>query len=377
MKAIKILFSIIGLLLLVCIFAIGSLVYFVDPDRLKPVLIEEVKKETGYQLAIDGKLAWSFYPRLAIKVQHVQLKKPQEGQVFLDANELHIATDLIALLRSRESLQGRISVSSLKLMNISMEKMSANISVKNKLLLLSSIKGSLYGGTLEGEASGEDLTLAPKWQWDLQCNHVQLDPLLQDANGTGSKIKISGTGSFRLQAQTRGIVREELLRQLDGSSTFSVEDGVISGIDLNYFLQLADASLNKKPVDQLVNTNQTSFKHFSGSALIQNGVAKSNDLLLIAPAFASHAEGSYELVSSNLDFELKLRPQLQNTKIKWDIPVLVTGDLHQPDVKLDFVAIQKMLASMEIEKLKEKAVTEIKKRIPGKTGEFLQNLLGK
>jgi hypothetical protein len=39
--------------------------------------------------------------------------------------------------------------------------------------------------------------------------------------------------------------------------------------------------------------------------------------------------------------------------------------------------IQKMLAKQEIEKLKAKAVEQIKEHIPGKAGDFLQNLLGK
>lgn len=376
MKAIKIIFSILALIIVICIFAIGCMVYFVDPEKLKPVLIEEVKNETGYQLTIDGKLAWSFYPRLAVKAEHIQLKKPNEAKIFLDASGVHIATDLMGLLRNRETLNGKIIISNLKLMNIKTENMSANVTMKNKMLSLSAINGSLYGGTLKGEVTGADLKQDPKWDWNMEVNQVQLRPLMQDVNGEESKVKISGLGSFSLKGQTKGNSRDQLLRQLNGLSTFSIENGVIEGMDLNYFLQLADATLNKKPVDQLANTNQTAFNHFSGSAQIQNGVAKSRDLLLTAPTFTTRADGSYDLVSASLDYELKIRPQLENTKLKWDIPVLVTGDLNQPEVKLDFMEIQRMVAAREINNLKEKAAAQIKKHIPGKTGEFLQNLLG-
>ena len=124
MKAIKILFSIICLIIIVCVFAAGALIYFVDPDRMKPVIIEEVQNTTGYLLSIDGKLSWSFYPRLAIKVDHMQLKAPQQSQAFLDASGVRMAMDLYQLWRSREKLQGKIAISNLVLMNIKSENVT-------------------------------------------------------------------------------------------------------------------------------------------------------------------------------------------------------------------------------------------------------------
>ena len=167
------------------------------------------------------------------------------------------------------------------------------------------------------------------------------------------------------------------MRQLNGSSVYHLEDGIVQGMDINYFLQLADATLNKQPTDQLMNSNQTAFNRLSGSAMIKNGVVDTRDTELVAPAFVTRAQGSLELISRNLDFELQVKPQLQNTKMKWEIPVLLTGDLDNPDVHLDVMGIQKILAGIEIENLRKKAAVQIQKHVPGKTGEFLQKLLGK
>ena len=71
MKWLKISFSILVLLVLISVLAIGSFLFFMDPNKLKPVIIEETKKRTGYQLAIDGVLSWSFYPNLAIKIDGI------------------------------------------------------------------------------------------------------------------------------------------------------------------------------------------------------------------------------------------------------------------------------------------------------------------
>lgn len=47
MKILKTLLSITALILIICILAIGMLVFFADPNKLKPVLVEEVKKNDG------------------------------------------------------------------------------------------------------------------------------------------------------------------------------------------------------------------------------------------------------------------------------------------------------------------------------------------
>jgi AsmA protein len=367
--------SIICLLIVIGIFAAACLVYFVDPNKLRPVLIEEVKKETGYLLTIDDKLSWSFYPRLAIKAHHLSLKQPGEASAFLDASDVHLATDLMEVLRSREKLQGKVTVSTLSLMNIKSENVSADISVENKVLTLSAVTATLYGGKLHGNASGQNFATLPKWQWNLQLDKIQLKPLLQDAHGENSKIRLAGTGSFSMTAETSGKNREQLLQGLNGSSVFQLEDGIVEGIDINYFLQLASALVNKQPTEQLMNTNQTTFNQLNGTASIKNGAATTNDLLLMAPAFSVQGKGSVELFSQRMNLELKINPQMQ--KQKWNIPVLVTGDLNHPDIHLDMLEVQKMLAAMEIDRLKEKASVQIQKHIKGKAGELLQNLLGK
>ena len=54
MKLLRILLSIAGLFILVCIIAVACLVVFVNPEKMKPVIIEEVMQTTGYQYS-DGR----------------------------------------------------------------------------------------------------------------------------------------------------------------------------------------------------------------------------------------------------------------------------------------------------------------------------------
>ena len=198
---VKILFSVIVLLIVVCVLAVGSLVYFIDPDKLKPVIIEQVKSETGYELSMEGNLSWSFYPRVAVKVDRMILRAPNEAQPFFDGRDISIAADLAELLRAREKLKGDIAIGSVRLININANNITATLNWENNVLILNPIKAQLYQGTLEGLANGRDFSSSVKWQWDMKCTDIQLKPLLQDVNGQDSKIKIAGAGSLNYRVK--------------------------------------------------------------------------------------------------------------------------------------------------------------------------------
>ena len=74
------------------------------------------------------------------------------------------------------------------------------INIIENVLTLDGIKASLYGGTLKGMLSANHFRTEPQWQWDMQVDNIQLQPLLEDVNGVDSKIKLSGAGMFGIQA---------------------------------------------------------------------------------------------------------------------------------------------------------------------------------
>ncbi len=376
MKWLKVLFSILGLLILVCVLAVACLIIFMDPNKLKPVIIAETMNKTGYQLAIEGSLSWSFYPRLSIKADKIMLSAANQPTPFIELSEVKVAADLMQLLRGKEKLQGDVNIAKLRLVNLHAEQVSANLHWVDHVLTLQPIQASLYGGTLKAIAMGSDLSSVPHWRWDVKFDHIDMQSLLQDINGPNSKIKISGIGQMKLQAQTQGNTQDQILNNISGTGEFNLNNGIVQGVDLNYFMQTADALINKEAVSQPENINQTAFNQLTGSFVIKQGTAETHDMRLFAPAFITKGEGTISLASNILELHLLIQAQ-QNAKTQFAIPVLLTGDLNRPYVRLDMTEIDKILAKQEIEKLKEKAVEQIQKHVPGKAGEFLQKLLGK
>lgn len=374
MKLLRILLSIAGLLLLVCVLAIAALLMFADPNKLKPVIAEEIKQQTGYQLAIDGNLSWSIYPHVGIKVERMALRAPDQPQAFIDLQGVNIAVRLGALLRGERKLTGDVYIRDVRLMNVHAVQARVGMRWQNNILTLAPINALLYDGTLFGTAHGINLSGVPRWDWDIAMDGVQVKPLLADVNGPDAKLSLSGIGSIHLKANTQGKNRDELLEQLNGQGEFSLKNGVINGIDINYFVQSADALLNKKSLTAPENLNQTSFDSLTGSFTVKEGDAKTEDMLLTSSAFLMRGQGNLNLLPQTIDLQLQIKSQ-NTLKTQWEIPVLVTGALGKPDVQLDMASINQMLTQKEFEKVKEK-VREKAKEITGKAGEFLQNLLG-
>ncbi|MFD2177366.1 AsmA family protein [Veronia pacifica] len=72
----KKLLSILFGLMLVAVVGVVILVNVIDPNQFKPLLVEQVKKQTGRDLVIDGDLSWRFWPSLGLSVDKLALKNP-------------------------------------------------------------------------------------------------------------------------------------------------------------------------------------------------------------------------------------------------------------------------------------------------------------
>ncbi len=107
-KILKLAGMIIGALLLFLIMAFMALVTFVSPDRFKPVIVWQVKKYTGRELTIDGKLSWTFYPYLGLKAGHAALNNPSDFKqpVFAEFSNATMGVNLLPLFHGQIESRG-------------------------------------------------------------------------------------------------------------------------------------------------------------------------------------------------------------------------------------------------------------------------------
>lgn len=59
--------------------AILALVVFVNPNQFKPLIIEQAKAQTGFDLIIEGDISWSFFPHLGFAIGKTQVLNSAQG----------------------------------------------------------------------------------------------------------------------------------------------------------------------------------------------------------------------------------------------------------------------------------------------------------
>lgn len=374
MKIIRVSLSVLLLLVVVLALAGIALVVFTDPNDLKPIIADEVKSQTGYELAMNGRLSWSFYPHFGVKMDDMALLAPQSDEPFLKLQGIHVGVELPSLLRGQHVLKGDLAIASVQLMNLHLQSVRAALHFDNGVLTINPLTAYLYNGTLTGVVSGRAFSTLPSWTWDVTVNHADLKTLLADVNGTDAKLTLGGDGSVHFTGESSGKSGDDLFNHMQGSGVYSLKNGEVKAIDLNYLLLTADALLNKQTITVPENLNATNFDHLSGAFTVQNGIFTTNNLELQAPTFVTKGDVSLHLLTRAISAHLNI-DSTKALKTKFMVPVLITGDLTKPDVRLDMASINQTIARQQLERVKVK-VQEKVKALSVKANDFFHKMIG-
>jgi AsmA protein len=256
---------------------------------------------------------------------------------------------------------GQLVVAGLTATDVSM-KMSAD----GNSVLFSPIDAKFYGGQHEGDIKIDASGSLPL----LTANHgltgVQAERLLSDLTGSA---RLEGTGDFFLQISTDLSNSSTVLQALSGDIGMSMLNGAIVGIDVADTISAVKAVLGKQ--DEVVSESgqdqRTEFAELTMSGVFDRGILNSDDLFMQSPLIRATGEGTINLVTESIDYILKpvllgdLGQNLGELSGK-PIPVKLSGNLYEPDIRVDIVAA---LAASQKEKINQKANEYIGKLIGG------------
>ncbi|OAI49251.1 hypothetical protein AYO45_03060 [Gammaproteobacteria bacterium SCGC AG-212-F23] len=100
--------ALIGAVVLLAIAGVVLLTTFLNPNQFKPMIQEQVKKQTGRDLIMDGDLAWSFFPYLGLKTGHIALANPAgfTSGTFAEMSGATVGVKILPLLRKKIESSG-------------------------------------------------------------------------------------------------------------------------------------------------------------------------------------------------------------------------------------------------------------------------------
>ncbi|MBD1571756.1 AsmA family protein [Vibrio sp. S17_S38] len=184
--------------------AVLALVFFVNPNQFKPLIIEQTKAQTGFDLVIDGDIEWTFFPHIGFTIGKTKLLNPNGFKraeiVKIDSVGLDIS--VLPLLEKRLEI-GNISLNSADIFLQTKKDGSSNIDIAAQSIKenTAEVDQKETGVTADTAAKPEEASKsadveessssASKWQLTLEGITVNNATLAMLDEQKGSEIALS------------------------------------------------------------------------------------------------------------------------------------------------------------------------------------------
>ena len=271
-------------------------------------------------------------------------------------------------------LNGKITIGELKAFKLRSREVEIQIKADDGVLKISPIKAQLYDGAADVDLKLDVRKDTPRISVKESLTDVQAGPLLKDLTGDDP---ILGTATVKADLNGVGNNVDEIVKTLKGTANFSFKDGAINGVNIAALIREAQATLGGKPAPKQEQPNRTDFALLRGSATVNKGLVKNDDLLMKSPLLRIDGAGEVSLPKETIDYTLttKFVGSLEGQggkdrdKLKGvSIPVHVAGTFSKPTYTPDLAAVASEAAKAEVDK-------RVRKELQEKLGDDLSDSL--
>jgi AsmA protein len=230
-------------------------------------------------------------------------------------------------------------------------------------------RATLYGGTVAGEIGIDVQGDAVNFSLAQQLQGVNMLDLGRDYLATEA---ITGTGNVTLDLQAVGANMGDLMRALDGTMSFSIDDGSWEGLDAWYELRRARAVTSGNDAPAREGARRTPFSRVAASGTIEDAVLTNRDLNATLGFMSIDGSGTVNLLSDAIDFDVTatftdgelLRSDPEMAGLAGDsLPLSVAGTLSEPAIRPDFGALVRARAQQEVEQRVDEERGEVQERV--------------
>nr|WP_247657407.1 AsmA family protein [Aeromonas hydrophila] len=280
--------------------------------------------------------------------------------------------DLAAL--KAVDLAGRLQLGSLRLKGLDLSAVDLQLALAGGQLTLKQFSAGVAGGQVTASGVLDARQQPTRYQVHKRVQGVDVRPLLQTLAQTDL---LEGKGDLEVEAQGSGLSEQALRSRMQGKVSLRLSDGALHGINLAEMIREARATLTGKGADQVKEVRKTDFSALTASFRIADGVARSDDIQLFAPALRVQGQGQTALVPETLDF-LFLTSVVESSKGQGGksvdelkditIPVRIGGHWQAPSYRLD---VKELLSNNKL--LEEKARKEAERGLKKLLGDKADN----
>jgi AsmA protein len=303
------------------------------------------------------------------------------GQPPASGSKSDASTTLPSEALRKLDVQGTLEVGQVTLGGINFTGMSLPLTAKGGRVHLGPTQARMLGGAYNGDIVLDAAPAQARVSLNEHVKSVDVGALMKAAFDT---TRISGHGDADVVAAGTGNTYDSILRSLDGKIEFNVKEGALNGVDLSYELQSAQALLQKQLPPARSGPARTLFNTFSGSANLDKGVLRNDDLSIESDYLKTHGKGTLDLGTKRgaiaaIDYRLvasvyKLPRGASGAQEKAaDIPLRLTGNLGNLKIRPDLEALAAARVRQEVNDRLQGKQDELRKKL----GDKLKDLLGR
>jgi AsmA protein len=240
-------------------------------------------------------------------------------------------------------------------------------------------QAKLFGGAYDGDIVLDARPAKATLSMNEHVKSIDMGALLKASLDT---TRVAGKGNANAQLTASGNTDVAMFKSLAGKIDFDIKDGAINGVDLWYEIRRALALFKQQSAPTRESgTPKTAFNALSGSAVVDNGVLRNDDLLADMTYLKAKGKGTLALESQAIDYRLTTEvyklpaneeAQLADLKAA-EIPVTITGTLADMKVRPDVEGYLKTRFKKKVDEKVEEKKEELKKKLNDK----LKGLFGK
>lgn len=271
------------------------------------------------------------------------------------------------------NLNGALDLAQLRLSGLDFTEVGVAMSGGDGRQRLERFRSVFYDGELS--ASGAlDLTREPiRWQLNPSLERVRLEPLLQALSGDDSPAPLRGRLTLGGELETRGNSWPTLKRNLNGRLAGQIDEGAILDVNVSQELCSLAAAIEGRETSRDWSAD-TRFERAEASLRITDGVARSEDILVLVPGIELGGTGELDLGSERFDLRTAARfvdgadaacPVNQRLE-RVPLPVRCSGELSGDSgewCRFDREAFQATLAELLRDEASRRAGDELEERL--------------
>ncbi|MDR9438415.1 MAG: AsmA family protein [Halomonas sp.] len=280
-----------------------------------------------------------------------------------------VPTEWLAAL----TLDAHLTLGELRLAGLDFQDVDLILEGRDGRHRLVTFESRFYEGRL-GASGALDLRETPaRWQLAPKAERVRLESLLESLDNKPAPLngRFSGEGELT----SRGNTLMELRRHLGGSLATRIEEGAIPGVNISRELCTTAAALEGGKLDREWR-DETRFERMLATLRLDEGTARSDDLLVTLPGMEVGGKGELDLVSEQFDLRAALRlinaedaPCEVNRRLeRVPLPVRCEGQLGGDSAewcRFDRQAFQGTLTELLRDEASQRAGEEVEQRLEG------------